>query len=96
MTKSNHKSRTLAVAALIDYAVGNGIEINTAVAADIKSGFGPDEGKDDAFDALVGALGLIRIADGKHPEYLPDRPIIRKREGWIIGMDIGSLKPRAK
>ncbi len=96
VTKSNHKSRTLAIAALIDYAVGNGIEINTAVVADIKSGFGPDEGKDDAFDALVGALGLIRIADGKHPEYLPDRPIIRKREGWIIGMDIGSLKPRAK
>ncbi|MEE3045282.1 MAG: methyltransferase type 12 [Pseudomonadota bacterium] len=92
LTKSNQKSRAKAVEFLIDFAARNAVEITPAVMADCKSGFGPDQGKDDAFDALVGVLGLIQIADGKRPEYLPDEPTIREREGWIMGLDPADIK----
>lgn len=95
-TKSNQKSRAKAVEFLIDYAARNAVEIRPAVQTDIASGFGPEQGKDDAFDALVGVLGLIWIAEGKRPEHLPDDPVIREREGWIIGLDQADLKARTK
>ncbi|MDG4718883.1 MULTISPECIES: methyltransferase type 12 [Thalassospira] len=96
LTKSNQQSRANAVASLINYAARNSVEISPAVIADIQSGFGPEQGKDDAFDALVGVLGLIQIADGKRPEHLPDDRVIREREGWIIGMDGSTLKTPPK
>jgi len=96
LTKSNQKSRASAIKHLCTYAPENGIEISPAVLADIQSGFGPEQGKDDAFDALVGVMGLIRIADGKRPEFLPDDPCIRKREGWIAGLDPDTLKRPGK
>ena len=63
---------------------------------DIATGFGPKQGKDDAFDALVGVMGLIRIADGKRPEHLPIDPVITEREGWIVGMDACTIKRQTK
>ncbi len=92
LTKSNQESRKDAVKQLGLYAAQNAIEISPAVLTDIASGFGPEQGKDDAFDALVGVMGLIRIADGKRPEHLPTDPIITKREGWIVGMDARTIK----
>ncbi|WP_254869748.1 methyltransferase type 12 [Thalassospira sp. HF15] len=94
LTKSNQNSREHYLHKLRDNAHANGIEIRDAVWNDIKDGFGPDHGKDDAFDALIGVMGLIEIADGRRPEHLPRTPSVLEREGWIVGLDPADIKPR--
>ncbi|PKR58696.1 methyltransferase type 12 [Thalassospira lohafexi] len=96
VTKSNRDSRAMAVARLIATARDSDIEILPAVIDDIKDGFGPDQGKDDAFDALVGVMGLILIANGKRPQNLPIDDIIQNREGWIVGLDDSMLQKQPK
>ena len=94
LTKSNQDSRQEYLHKLRDAARVKGIEIVAAVWDDIKDGFGPDHGKDDAFDALIGVMGLIEIAEGHRPEHLPKTPDILEREGWIVGLDPADIKPR--
>jgi hypothetical protein len=94
LTKSNQNSRAKFLHKLRHDAHANGIEISPAVWADIKDGFGPDYGKDDAFDALIGVMGLIEIAEGRRPENLPNTPSVLNREGWIVGLNAADLKLR--
>jgi len=94
LTKSIQTSRKNYLHQLRDNASKKGIEISPSVWADIKDGFGPDHGKDDAFDALIGVMGLIEIAEGRRPEHLPRTPSILEREGWIVGLDPNDIKPR--
>ncbi|MBO6802936.1 MAG: hypothetical protein JJ893_06665 [Thalassospira sp.] len=94
MTTSIQGSRKEFLQKLRDNASTKGIKISPAVWADIKDGFGPDHGKDDAFDALIGVMGLIEIAEGRRPEHLPRTPSILEREGWIVGLDPNDIKPR--
>jgi len=96
LTKSNQKSRALAVKQLLNHAGQNAIGFSTSLTARIKTGFDREYGKDDAFDALVGVMGLIQIADGVRPEHLPSEPVIRNREGWIVGMDARTIKNQTK
>ncbi len=61
-----------------------------AALAQIRSGF-PD-GKDDAFDAMVGLLGLLMVVEGKRAPGAPYDEEVRRIEGWILGRrasDIG-------
>jgi hypothetical protein len=94
LTKSNQDSRKKYLQKLLDAAHAKGIEISPAVWADIADGFGADHGKDDAFDALIGVLGLIEIAEGRRPEHLPLTPSVLEREGWIVGLDPNDIKHR--
>ena len=94
LTKSNQNSRKNYLHKLRDDARAKGNEINDTVWDDIKDGFSPDHGKDDAFDALVGVMGLIEIAEGRRPEHLPRTPSILEREGWIVGLDPADVKSR--
>lgn len=94
LTKSNQNSRKNYLHQLCDNARTKGIEISPAVWADIADGFGPEDGKDDAFDALIGVMGLIEIAEGRRPEHLPHTPTVLEREGWIVGLDPRDLKQR--
>ncbi|MEQ9347102.1 MAG: methyltransferase type 12 [Thalassospira sp.] len=94
LTKSTQESRKKYLHKLRDNAKTKGIEISAAVWVDIKDGFGPENGKDDAFDALIGVMGLIEIADGRRPEHLPRTPSVLEREGWIVGLDPNDIKPR--
>ena len=96
LTKSKQESRKEAVASVHNIATDHGIEILPAVFDDIKDGFAPDQGKDDAFDALIGLMGLIMIAEGKRAENLPTAPAINTREGWIVGLDAAKMKNPAK
>jgi hypothetical protein len=94
LTKSNQDSHKNYLHKLRHDASTKGIEISPAVWADIKDGFAPDHGKDDAFDALIGVMGLIEIAEGRRPEHLPRTPTVLEREGWIVGLNPDDLKPR--
>jgi hypothetical protein len=51
----------------------------------IQTGFGTDAAGEDRFDSLIGLLGLIGVIDGKRPDFIPEDPMIRAWEGWVLG-----------
>lgn len=56
-----------------------------ALVAIIADGFGPDPAGEDAFDALLGVIGMLQCIDGRHPVWHPDRPGLTQLEGWVLG-----------
>jgi hypothetical protein len=42
-------------------------------------------GDDDAFDAVVGLFGMLRVCVGERPSGEPGDERIREVEGWILG-----------
>ena len=63
----------------------------------IEDGFGARPEGEDAFDSLLGVLGLIRVIDGAPDGTeagLPgDEPVIRATEGWVLGQVDPPLPP---
>ena len=51
----------------------------------IDGGFGPLQSGEDAFDALLGLLKMIEVADGHLPEASEHHPKVASWEGWILG-----------
>jgi len=58
---------------------------DAALAEMIQTGFGTDAAGEDRFDSLIGLLGLIGVVDGKRPDFIPEDPMIRAWEGWVLG-----------
>jgi hypothetical protein len=58
---------------------------DAALAEMIQTGFGTDAAGEDRFDSLIGLLGLIGVIDGKRPDFIPEDPMIRAWEGWVLG-----------
>ena len=58
---------------------------DAALAEMIQTGFGTDAAGEDRFDSLIGLLGLIGVIDGKRPDFIPEDPMIRSWEGWVLG-----------
>lgn len=85
--KSDQTSRQQALANLIKRLPGWNVSISPDLQNRIENGFTDKEGKDDAFDSLIGVMGLIRIAMGQRTEFLPGNTDMTGREGWIVGLD---------
>lgn len=69
------------------WAERSNIIFDVVCQSNIESGFehlGPDG--EDAFDALMGLLGMIEVVDGRRPEGTPSNPAILTWEGWILGL----------
>lgn len=77
--RANDADRMLAAGARL------GAAFAPAAEAQVRTGF-PDGG-DDAFDAMVGLLGLLQIVEGGRPEGAPDDAEVRMVEGWILGRE---------
>ena len=45
---------------------------------------------DDAFDAMVGALGMLQVVQGMRAPGTPDDPKVHAIEGWILGRRAGA------
>jgi hypothetical protein len=58
---------------------------DAALAEMIQTGFGSDAAGEDRFDSLIGLLGLIGVIEGKRPDFIPEDPMIRAWEGWVLG-----------
>lgn len=58
---------------------------DAALAEMIQAAFGTDAAGEDRFDSLIGLLGLIGVIDGKRPDFIPEDPMIRAWEGWVLG-----------
>jgi hypothetical protein len=81
--KGDPENRKKFSAFLLDWAVINNVIIKDGLRKEMRDGF--LTGKDDAFDAVVGLFGMLRVCLGQRPSGEPnDRPI-REVEGWILG-----------
>ena len=62
------------------------IELAPDLRRAIESGFSAYGARcGDAFDAVVGLLAAIAVAEGRHPDGAPDTEAVRLWEGWILG-----------
>jgi len=70
---------------LCDAMAALNVSADAALAEMIQAGFGTDAAGEDRFDSLIGLLGLIGVADGTRPDFIPEDPMIRAWEGWVLG-----------
>lgn len=63
-------------------AAGLGATLSPEARSEGLAGF--PESRDDGFDALVGALAMIRTVD-RGEETAPADPVVRRIEGWMLG-----------
>lgn len=68
---------------LLRWAQMNHVNIDAILENVIVDGF--PEGRDDAFDAVVGLFGMLQISLGLRDTHEPQDKIVRDVEGWILG-----------
>jgi len=74
---------------LLDWASAAAIQPASALAADIRDGFGDGRDGEDRFDATVGLFGMLNVALGLRPPGDPAEQVLRRVEGWILGQQPG-------
>jgi hypothetical protein len=84
--KRRQAARIANASRLLAWASHAEIAVAPALAADIAAGFGSDPGADDRFDAVVGLFGLLNVLRGARPSGEPDDAVVRRIEGWILGL----------
>ena len=84
-SKTKRESRRGVMAKLNRAIADLGLTITDEAAAMLADGFGDDRHGEDRFDSFVGALGLYAIVSDKRSTPVPDDPIFRTVEGWILG-----------
>lgn len=84
MSKRRQNDRRVAMQDLPAWAERHGVSFESALAAQIADGFGPLDRSEDAFDALVGLLGMLEVVDGRRSAG-PAAAAQDRWEGWIIG-----------
>jgi hypothetical protein len=62
-----------------------GLLLSDEVETQVQHGFGSRPSGEDAFDALVGLLGIVFVLRGFLPDTCPQDPTTLKIEGWILG-----------
>jgi hypothetical protein len=88
--KTNQDHRAEDAQAILDAGAMLGAAFTPEAAANINDGF---EMGDDAFDAMVGALGMLQVVRGQRAPGTPDDLTVRQLEGWILGRRAGATSP---
>ena len=84
-TKSTVAGRASVAPKLAAHAQCLGLDLDPDLERALGRGFGPEDGADHAFDALVGAILMLRICrDGRAD--LPGDDDVRRVEGWMLGL----------
>jgi len=81
--KRSTNSRALFGSTLLKWADINSVHVDQALEIAIRTGF--KVGDDDAFDAVVGLFGMLKVCLGQRSTGEPNDPVIRNIEGWILG-----------
>ncbi|MEL0012611.1 MAG: hypothetical protein VW881_04170 [Alphaproteobacteria bacterium] len=76
---------------LLDWAARNEIRLSDALTADIRDGFGTGPDGEDRFDATVGLFGMLNVVLGQRVQGEPADPVVRRIEGWILGLDPATI-----
>ena len=70
---------------VLRWAARNEVKLSDAARKTVLDGFGPRSSGEDAFDAFLGLLKMIEIADGRLPEQSERHSGSEHWEGWILG-----------
>jgi Protein of unknown function (DUF429) len=85
MSKRCRDDRRAAMVGLVEGARERGFTFSEKLITQVKDGFGARSNGEDAFDALIGALGMIEVIENRRIE----RPFVHNDvdtwEGWILG-----------
>ena len=82
-SKGDPDNRKKFSALLLAWAEINDVTIDDGLSKEMRDGF--LTGDDDAFDAVVGLFGMLRVCMGQRPTGEPNDKPIRDVEGWILG-----------
>jgi hypothetical protein len=82
--KGKKENRKAVAGELLSWAEAIGVKLTGELARVIEEGFSDG---DDAFDAVVGLLGIISVLLDKRKSGEPRRKPIRTIEGWILGQN---------
>jgi len=80
---------------LLDWAAHNEILLSDALTADIRDGFGTGPDGEDRFDATIGLFGMLNVVLGPRVQGEPADPVVRRIEGWILGLDPATIRAPA-
>lgn len=83
-SKTNQSHRRRKADAIIAWAERHAVKLAEPVRMLIDDGCGDAKSGEDQFDALMGLLGMIEVADGRRAATVSGRAI-DPWEGWIIG-----------
>jgi hypothetical protein len=75
---------TAATAGLAARCETQAIRLSPEMGQALAEGFGASTNGDDAFDAAMGLLGMIEVAEGRRPA-APDATPAPQWEGWSLG-----------
>jgi hypothetical protein len=70
---------------VLAWAERHGVIFNTQVTAELEDGFGSGQNGEDRFDALLGLLKMVEVAEGRRPERTERLEAEIAWEGWILG-----------
>ena len=84
-SKRRTKDRACRASAIFAWASAYGVSFRPTVHQWIDSGCGFDHLGEDRFDALLGLLAMIEVAEGRRSDGAPDDEPVRRWEGWILG-----------
>ncbi len=71
--------------AVLRWASRYGVFLSGDVVAGLTDGFGSTASGEDQFDALMGLLKMIEVAEGRRPERTERHDVTVTWEGWIFG-----------
>jgi hypothetical protein len=91
--KRTHEGRRSQAQSILTWCDRNAVVLSEDLAANIEDGFGYLETGEDAFDALIGLLGMIEAAGDPSRCVAPEDPAMRDIEGWTLGTDPASISP---
>lgn len=83
-SKRKQQGRKRAAPAVLDWIEAHGVD-GARVRDIVEDGFTSRPSGEDAFDALVGLLGMLEVLEGRRSEGVPDTPTVARWEGWILG-----------
>jgi len=84
-SKRDQAERRKFGASLLRWADDQRVTLGPGLREEINEGF--PQGKDDAFDAVVGLFGMLKVCLGHRPTGEPQDEEIRNIEGWILGRE---------
>jgi hypothetical protein len=70
---------------ILRWANKNGVSLSWEARCAVEDGFGSLRDGEDRFDAFVGLLKMIEVADERRPEASEQHPEVAQWEGWILG-----------
>lgn len=84
-SKRVRADRAAIAPALLEAMAARRVTPDAPLCAAVRDGFGADAAGEDRFDSVIGLLGLIGVIDGLRPDFVPEDPMIRRWEGWVLG-----------